>query len=255
MIRAHRGAPWLEVLFFAAGVTLAAVVAADEVGRRDLAVAADTSLLPRSGRIAVMPSLPADDDWIPAMIEPATEAFRARLARAGLGVPTTDSIARLWDESIRRVGGLYDTREGWMDAERLASVKREWRALLRDSLGIEWVLRYEVVVTTATWRKNTIEWDGVSHSAPGFHSAVLKLLAGWPRGGVSATSFVVTLSRPDGAEVWTHRTGIRPMVVAFETGWERIGWTRTLGDPSGIEAAVSRVLAPWLDSVSTTDPH
>jgi hypothetical protein len=209
------------------------------------------SLKGRHGRIAVAHVVSIGISRIPVP-DPNTlfeKRIGDRLAAAGFTPIPFDTVLAGWKTSAAAVGGVFDTRSGRPDTARVRAAEARLLGWLRDSLGCDLRLRYEVVEVMADYDAGHTRWDGYETDA-GATGALLTLLgAGGQEGKIPALSLDVLIDDLRATPLYARRAGLQTRNRMVKNHWIPVP-IENLRDETLTKRALDRALGPWVDRVT-----
>ena len=170
-----------------------------------------------------------------------------RLAAAGFVPVPSDTVLAGWKASAAAVGGIFDRRSGRPDTARVRMAEEGLLGWLRDSLGCDLRLRYEVVEALADYNAGNARWDGYETDV-GATGVLLTLIGGTQSGKVPALSIEVLIDDVEGTPLYTRRAGLQSRNHMVKNHWIPVP-LENLKDEALTRRALDRALGPWIDRV------
>lgn len=189
--------------------------------------------------------------------------IREEIDTIGFATAGAEAYNETWVPILERSGGFYDPITGGQDEAR----HREARMRLYDELaatfGADAVLYPELWLVDAPFEGGVARWDGASEDVRvlagqvlDWVSTIAAALASLnadheaPAGSVSALSLGIVIESIEGAEIYSHASGIQVLEKMrwHERDWQQVPPEELLADRDRMKRAVRLGLRPLRDA-------
>ncbi|MGH3743175.1 MAG: hypothetical protein ACRDT1_17845, partial [Micromonosporaceae bacterium] len=210
---------------------------------------APESIRGRFHRLALLPVNVIGSTWVPTTDTIFVAGLRSRLEARGHAVILPETVLASWRDAVTAAGGIFNRRSGRPDSARVRVAVESFTTRLRDSLGVDGLLRYGIWNVEAEWNHGEAVWDGVEQDtdSPGLLSTLMR---GNQRGKIPALSLQVEFADLAGRTLYVRRAGLATLNTMVKGRWVGVSEAVILGDTLVKRRAMDRAVGPWLERMS-----